>query len=188
MAKILISYRRSDADNAAYRIRDALVERFQKSKVFISTDIMPFGRDFREHLKLVLKGVGVILIIAGPKWVEEIKRREKNGEIDYVRLEVEAGLQRGIPVILVLIRGAKIVQPPELPESFANIAFFQAMEIDSACDFKIHMDRLSQQINNRLIKHGLIAKVFIIMLMVSVLGLFLFVFLMPLFFSPWYHL
>jgi hypothetical protein len=51
MAKIVISYRRSDSDAIAGRIRDRLASHFGEESLFMDIDNIPFGTDFREHIK-----------------------------------------------------------------------------------------------------------------------------------------
>jgi hypothetical protein len=63
-------------------------------------------------------------------------------ETDCVRIEIEAALAKKIPVIPVLIDGAALPAPADLPEGLRNLAFRQAAPVDSALDFHPHMDRL----------------------------------------------
>ncbi len=63
-------------------------------------------------------------------------------ETDWVRIEIEAALAKKIPVIPVLIDGAALPAPADLPEGLRNLAFRQAAPVDSARDFHPHMDRL----------------------------------------------
>jgi hypothetical protein len=47
-------------------------------------------------------------------------RLEMDGH--YVRMEIEAGLKRDIPITPVLLQGAQIPSPEELPEAIRSLA------------------------------------------------------------------
>ena len=59
-----------------------------------------------------------------------------------MRIEVESALQRGIPVIPVLIEPARIPQEEELPETLRGLAYRNAVTVDPGRDFHSHMDHL----------------------------------------------
>jgi len=50
---------------------------------------------------------------------------------DWVRTEIERGLDRGIRVIPVLVRGAKIPQVESLPSSIAGLSTLEVQRIDA---------------------------------------------------------
>src|SRR6266705_2498506 len=54
MPRVLISYRRSDTAGMTGRIFDRLVAHYGKESVFIDVDNIPFGTDFREHIRRAL--------------------------------------------------------------------------------------------------------------------------------------
>ena len=47
MTKIIISYRRSDSDVFAGRVRNRIAGNFGEDSVFIDVDSIPFGKDSR---------------------------------------------------------------------------------------------------------------------------------------------
>src|SRR5262249_5439431 len=51
-------------------------------------------------------------------------------------------LQRGIPVIPVLVDGARMPAPSDLPETLQDFAYRNAAAVDTGRDFHPHMDRL----------------------------------------------
>jgi hypothetical protein len=145
--RILISYRRGDADPTVYRIHETLSHRYGSKSVFIDVDDMPFGADFRDHIKKVLKEIDILLAIIGPNWLNEIQKRAAENKTDYVQQEIEAALQRKIPVIPVLVQKAEMPDPSVLPRTLQNLAFHHAAEVDQGRDFRIHMDRLAREID-----------------------------------------
>ena len=75
-------------------------------------------------------------------------------ENDPIRIEVETALDRGIAVIPVLVNGALMPKPSELPSTLANFAFRNAAEVDSGRDFHPHLDRLIRSIDQILLAKG----------------------------------
>ena len=143
MPSLIISYRRSDSDVIAGRIRDRLVSHFGNDSVFMDIDSIPFGLDFREHIKQALLQNDVLLAIIGPNWFgQHDKGARIFDETDPVRIEVETALHRNIPVIPVLVGGATMPQPSELPDGLKDLAFRNAAIVDGGRDFHQHMDRL----------------------------------------------
>ena len=144
MPTIILSYRREDTAWIAGRVHDRLKGHFGEDNVFMDIDSIPFGLDFREHIQDSLDRCDILVAIVGPRWAtpDESGRLRLTDETDWVRIEIEAALAKKIPVIPVLIDGAALPAPADLPEGLRNLAFRQAAPVDSARDFHPHMDRL----------------------------------------------
>jgi TIR domain len=150
MPKIIISYRRSDSDVFAGRIRDRLAGRYGDAAVFMDIDDIPFGIDFRQHIKGALAASDVVIAIIGSRWlgVGKSGNARIQDEADPVRIEVEAALQNGIPVIPVLVGDTKMPKPAQLPETLKDFAFLNAATVDTGRDFHPHMERLLRSIDH----------------------------------------
>lgn len=61
---------------------------------------------------------------------------------DWVRIEIESALKRGIPVAPVLIDGAQLPKADELPTSLADLAYRNALSVRPDPDFHPDVDRL----------------------------------------------
>src|SRR5262249_1919450 len=86
----------------------------------------------------------VLLAVIGPNWLDvrdEHGNRRLDDPNDFVRIEIAAALQRSIPVIPVLLEGARIPKAIELPEDLKELALRNGMEIRHA-SFQDDMDRL----------------------------------------------
>jgi Polyglycine hydrolase-like, structural repeat/TIR domain len=144
MPKITISYRRADSDAIAGRIRDRLARHYGDRAVFMDIDSIPFGIDFREHIQSELANNDVLVAVIGPNWLGagEGGRLRIAEETDPVRIEVETALARKIPVIPVLVQGAAMPRPDELPDTMKSFAFHNAAQVDTGRDFHPHVDRL----------------------------------------------
>ncbi len=152
MAKVFISYRREDTGLIAGRIFEKLEGALGKGHVFYDIDAMPFGVDFVEHIDRWVSEAQVVLALVGKSWLtckDEHGRRRLDDPNDFVRLEIEAALRRGIPLGAVLI-GAPMPRAPELPESLAPFCRRHATTVDPGRDFHTHMDRLITDVRRHL--------------------------------------
>ncbi|TDR94247.1 toll/interleukin-1 receptor domain-containing protein [Enterovirga rhinocerotis] len=148
MSRIVISYRRADSAAISGRIFDRLSQRYGTGSVFIDVDEIPFGIDFREHIAEVLAVCDVVIAVMGPRWVTgtgDVPRIME--DTDPVRIEVQAALERGIPVIPVLVEGASMPEPADLPAPLTSLAYRNACEVASGRDFHAHVDRLIRAID-----------------------------------------
>jgi hypothetical protein len=144
MAKLFISYRRDDSIGVAGRVYDRLAAHFGRDAVFMDVDTIPFGVDFRQHLNDAVSRCDVLLVVIGEAWlgITRAGQRRLDDPKDFVRIEIEAGLRRGIPVIPVVIAPAKMPQETDLPETMRDLAYRNALEVDPGRDFHSHLDRL----------------------------------------------
>ena len=151
MPKILISYRRSDTDAIAGRIHDRLSAYYGEELVFMDIDSIPFATDFRDHIQDALAKTDIMLAIVGPQWLgaQASGQNRIRDETDPVRIEVEAALKHSVPVMPVLVSGARMPQPSELPASLEKFSYLNAPSVDSGRDFRQHMDRVMRSIDQQ---------------------------------------
>jgi TIR domain-containing protein len=143
--RVMVSYRRSDSNDITGRIYDRLTQAFGRDAVFKDVDSIPFGVDFRHHLQEAVSRCQAVLVVIGKSWVEapdERGGRRLDDARDFVRIEVETALQRGVPVIPLLVKGASIPDEEELPPSLQDLAFRNGLAIRDDPDFHRDMDRL----------------------------------------------
>jgi predicted ATPase len=127
---VFVSYRRDEAADAVDLIRQSLTARRSHLRVFVDVHSIAGGRDFAGEIVRELEGAGACLAVIGPGWVENVNRRRRLEETgDYVRLELEAALGRGIPVLPVLIHGASLPAERDLPESLWPLLRRQAIAL-----------------------------------------------------------
>src|SRR5437867_1755863 len=124
MAKLSISYRRADSEAITGRLFDRLTSHYGKGSVFRDIDNIPPGIDFRRHINEALQKSDVLIAVVGPKWLGPVKggAARINDETDQVRIELETALQRGIPVIPVMVGGMKPPKPQQLPDTLRDFA------------------------------------------------------------------
>src|SRR3954471_5147129 len=132
-SRIFITYRREDAASDAGRLADHLSRRFGADRVFLDVDAIDPGTDFVQVLHTSLQDTAAVLIVIGPRWSSLTGTdgtRRLDSPSDFVRLEVEAALGRTIPVVPVLVQGAKMPRSEGLPPALATLATRQAVTLD----------------------------------------------------------
>jgi tetratricopeptide (TPR) repeat protein len=143
--KVFISYRRDDTIAIAGRIRDHLSNAFGSDNVYFDIDTIPFGVDFRQHIDKMVAGCDAVLVLIGRRYLDVTDdagvRRLENPH-DFVRLEVEAALRRGIPVVPILVDGATMPNETQLPEGMSELAFRNGIAVRYDPDFHSDMNRL----------------------------------------------
>jgi hypothetical protein len=93
----------------------------------------------------------VLLAVIGRRWlVAEGGRRRLDDIGDFVRIEVEAALQRGIPVVPVLVQAAPFPRPEDLPETIQSLVHRHGILVRADPDFHQDMDRLIRGIEGYL--------------------------------------
>jgi TIR domain len=132
---IFISYRRDDSEGEAGRLCDDLAEIFHEESVFMDVNAIQPGRDFRKAIDESIHKCSVLLAIVGQGWLDSKdgsgQKRLDDGN-DFVRLEIASALVRDIPVIPVLVRGAKMPRAEQLPADLRELAFRNAVELTHA--------------------------------------------------------
>src|ERR1043166_269254 len=141
---IAISYRRQDSSPVAGRLYDRLQAEFGKGSVFMDFDSIPYGVDFREHIKQTLQRAKAVISIISPEWTggKELPNRRIDDPTDFVRLEVASALESGIPIIPVLVNNTAMPEAKNLPPELEGLAFRNGLALDSGIDFHHHADRL----------------------------------------------
>jgi hypothetical protein len=129
MAKIFIAYRRRDATFFVNAIEDELQQRFGKRSVIRDVNAnIPLGTDFRKYLRDAVANSDILLAIIGKRWLETIRERADDAT-DFLRIEIEAALEGQIPVVPILVDGAQMPGPQDLPDSISEMIFRQAAEV-----------------------------------------------------------
>lgn len=131
--RIFISYRRDDCQSQANGLNDGLRHRLPEARVFMDIDSIPIGADFEEHIRGEIEQCHVALILIGDDWLETrpgTDKRRIDESNDFVRLEVESALAaKHLRVIPVLVEGATMPTPEELPRSIRRLARLNAFEL-----------------------------------------------------------
>lgn len=142
-AQVFISYRRDDAAGYARAVYAELAREFGAERVFIDVDDIAAGQAFDKAIRREVGAAQVLLALIGKRWLGE--RDGAQARIhdvdDFVRIEIAAGLARGMPVIPLLLDGAPMPSVAQLPEPLRPLARRNALELDNS-RFAADMKRL----------------------------------------------
>jgi len=151
-SRIFVSYRHDADAMAAGWLVERLAGHFGKKQIFKDVDSIEPGDDF---VKVITDAVGscdVLLALIGRQWLTmtgEDGRRRLDDPKDFVRLEIEAALNRDIRLIPVLIEGTKMPRAEEVPPSLAPLVNRQGLDFSSA-NAEPEFDRLIRALNKTL--------------------------------------
>jgi hypothetical protein len=135
MPGVFISYRREDSSAWAGRLFDILSARFGRNNIFMDLDGIEGGDDFVTVIENKLQISDVLLAVIGNHWLtaaEANGTRRLDNPRDFVRLEIGKALERNIRVVPVLVGGATVPRPEDLPEDLKELSERQAVEIRDA--------------------------------------------------------
>jgi hypothetical protein len=103
--------------------------------VFMDVNAIQPGRDFRKAIDESIHKCSVLLAVLGRDWLDlkdASGQRRLDDETDFVRLEIASALQRDIPVVPVLVRGARMPRADQLPADLRELAYRNAVELTHA--------------------------------------------------------
>ncbi|MEM9179773.1 MAG: toll/interleukin-1 receptor domain-containing protein, partial [Pseudomonadota bacterium] len=146
MAKIFISYRRQDSQHAVDRLQEFIKPYLKNPKrdLFVDIDNIPIGMDFEAHLQTKISQCDAVLAVIGPGWLNAQAPNGKprlDSPDDFVRTEIAAALQRGIPVVPVLLDGTPMPRADELPVDIRGLVTRHGAQLDRK-SFRADVDHI----------------------------------------------
>lgn len=132
MKSVFLSYRRADSQTASHAIYYALYRALRWTNLFMDVDDIPPGSNFPDALDRALRHCSILLAIVGPAWLtsaDSAGHRRLDNPADFVRLELEAALSRGIPVVLLLLPETAPPDATHLPASLQPLARCPAFQV-----------------------------------------------------------
>jgi hypothetical protein len=149
---IFISYRREDTAYPAGWLFDRLADTYGEELIFKDIDSIALGDDFVDVITRAVASTDVLLALIGEKWIaitDEDGRRRLDDPDDFVRLEIEAALTRGIRVIPILVGGTTMPRSDQLPPGLTALARRNALEL-SPSRFESDTSRLIKVLDQTL--------------------------------------
>ena len=146
---VFLSYRRDDSRDAVGRICDLLQRAIGDENVFLDVDSIPLGFDFRRILREEVAQCHVFIAVVGPSWLtvaDGAGRPRLEDQDDFVRIEIEAALERRTPLILLLVNGARRPDTKELPASLQRMLDGVSISLDPDKDFQSGVARLLEAV------------------------------------------
>ncbi|HEX6041066.1 toll/interleukin-1 receptor domain-containing protein [Longimicrobium sp.] len=121
---IVLSYRREDSIAITGRLHDRLTAQFGPGTVFKDFDSIPLGVNFKSYIDQAISRCSVVIAVIGENWLGSAGGSSRlDDPRDFVRLEIESALQREIPIVPLLVNGARMPPPEALPESLRELAY-----------------------------------------------------------------
>jgi TIR domain len=118
-------------------------------------DAIEPGLDWARAIESAVGSADLVLAMIGNDWLPELKRRSADQD-DFMRYELETALSReDIRVIPVLVEGAKMPPPAELPESLSSLTRRQAFEIRDE-RFRFDKEELFRRVDRVLESKGVV--------------------------------
>jgi hypothetical protein len=151
-AKVFLCYRRDDSAAYAGRVQDRLAQEFGRDLLFMDVDTVPLGVNFVTVLHNEIAKCEVLLAVIGPNWLDardDAGNRRLDDPHDFVRIEIGAALQRNIPVIPILLDGAKVPKANQLPKELEELSFRNGLDVRHA-SFHSDVDRLVRSLKGQL--------------------------------------
>lgn len=149
MSNIFISYRREDSIDIVGRIYDWLALRVPRESIFIDIDNIPAAVDFRLALQEAVGKASIVLVVIGQRWLDAADaqgRRRLDNPDDFVRTEIEAAMQRNVPILPILVQNAAMPSAGALPPTLAPLSYRNALPVRSGPDFPRDMERVAKAI------------------------------------------
>src|SRR4030095_3652201 len=132
MPKIFISYRRSDTGQEGGRLRTALVHHFGEQQIFRDKDSIRPGVNWHEEVREALRGDTIVLALIGKTWLtatDDAGQRIIDSGESHNRLELETALRQNLQTIPVLVEGAQVPKPNELPDALRDLLTRNAVRL-----------------------------------------------------------
>ena len=111
---------------------------------------MSIGESYSDVVAATLARASAMVVVIGPGWLDAHdagRRRRLDNPDDFVRLEVARALQRGLPVVLLLVGQAVMPQASELPPDLTPLARRQGIELRDG-NFNAGVDVLIEALRN----------------------------------------
>ncbi len=132
MSTVFISYRREITAGEARALFNEFLGKLGENSVFMDVDSIALGRDFRGALQKTLESCDLMLVLIGKDWADvkdEEGRPRLHNPGDFVRLEIEAALKRDIVVTPILVQGAHMPAPEQLPAEIRDLVYRNGFEL-----------------------------------------------------------
>ena len=98
-----------------------------------------------EVLEKLVGDCAVLLAVIGDRWLDASDadgKRRLDDPRDYLRIEIEFALKRGIAIIPVLVKNAQMPSAASLPSQIEGLAYRNAIQVRPDPDFHRDVDRL----------------------------------------------
>ena len=138
MSKIFISYRRQGSRPSAMQLYDRLSRHFNAKygadAVFMDVRGIPQDANARAYLSGHVEQAELLLAAISGGWLtstDGLGRRRLYSTNDFVHIEIDAALKRGIPVVPVYMDGAEFLRAADLPDNLNELARLNGITLNT---------------------------------------------------------
>lgn len=129
--RVFVSYRRKDSAGLvtgplANKLRSELGER----NVFIDEEAIRAGDKWKRKIEAHCDVCHALVVVIGPAWLEELRKREESEGTDWVKFEIETAIGRDVRLVPFLLGGASMPEAENLPEGLTPLHEVQAVVLD----------------------------------------------------------
>ena len=135
--RILITPTPREGGGEAAQIYEFLAAHFGDEHVSLDVEMIWPGSDSTESIARNLTSIRAMLVVIGPRWLEDLARDDYHLHVDVVA----AALNSNIPIIPVLVRGAGMPSRLDLPTELAPLSRRHALDV-TVSYFDYDMSRL----------------------------------------------
>ncbi len=125
--------------------------------MFMDREELTLGRDFENTIKARLEECDTVLALIGPNWLDAMQGRLNGSDPDFVRMELELALSRGIPVVPVLLDNALLPRAEVLPAGLKDLVKRHGIAVGQQ-NFEADVTRLLKGVGVKVV-HGTSRKV-----------------------------
>lgn len=152
-AKILITFRKGDVDDAVRRISNKLRNHFGENVILDDLTDLPLGTNIKRHLSGLFRQGMIVLNIVGPNWIHAsdlAAPRDIDRPGDLVRLALEAAIESDATIIPIYVENSSL--PSRLPMSLQSLENYTGMSLGADAQFNDDVTKLIISLNRQLNK------------------------------------
>jgi hypothetical protein len=126
--RVFISYRREDCSVHTTLLAENLRHRLG-AEVFLDVESIPVGDSFPDFIDRELAASDAVLVLIGDDWLtarNHLGQPRIEDPADWVQLEIRQALERRSPTIPVLVEGATMPRPDQLPDAISPLTHLNA--------------------------------------------------------------
>jgi hypothetical protein len=116
----------------AGRIHDLLASELgSQVKIFRDVKDIEPGETFISVVEKAVEESDIFLVLIGSSWLDDLDRRQSDGLDDPVHFEIATAIRRKVPVIPILVDGARLPGSKELPDAIAPLSSYNGLTISN---------------------------------------------------------
>ena len=131
MAGVFISYQKSSTRHMVGRLNASLTHRFGAKQIFRDDATLKHGQKWWPRITEFIQNADVMLVVMGDDWTEHLNQSNANSSdgTGWVQKEILLAVEHGVPIVPVLVDGAEMPSPDDLPDAIADLPAMQAAHV-----------------------------------------------------------